>query len=91
MNDPLALSRGSALRFLFILPTLAAALAAPTAAKAKARKDEFEYQDKPNGKNRCGKCSSFQPGKSSDSKGSCKIVDGEISPNGWCIAFSPKS
>ena len=29
-------------------------------------------------------------GKTAKSPGTCKIVEGAISPNGWCIEFQPK-
>jgi hypothetical protein len=31
------------------------------------------------------------PGKTAHALGTCKIVDGEISPHGHCIAFTPRS
>jgi hypothetical protein len=43
------------------------------------------YQDKPSGKQMCSSCSHFkQPS-------SCDIVEGTISPSGWCRLFSQKS
>jgi hypothetical protein len=41
------------------------------------------YQDHPNGDKRCGKCLQFQP------PNACKIVDGGISPEGYCRFFVP--
>jgi hypothetical protein len=38
----------------------------------------------------CIECSQYLPGKVITGPGSCKIVEGEISPRGHCIAFSPK-
>jgi hypothetical protein len=38
----------------------------------------------------CDDCIQFVPGAKADAKGTCKIVDGPISPHGHCIAFSPK-
>lgn len=32
----------------------------------------------------------FIPGESS-ANGTCKIVEGSISPKGWCMNFTPKS
>jgi hypothetical protein len=40
-----------------------------------------EYRAAPNGIYSCAMCSLFQP------PSSCKIVDGEISKDGWCKAF----
>lgn len=42
------------------------------------------YQNQPNGKYRCSGCSHFAV------PNSCKIVEGEISPNGWCRMFALK-
>ena len=41
------------------------------------------YQDHPNGDKRCGKCVQFQP------PNACKIVDGAVSPEGYCRFFVP--
>jgi hypothetical protein len=38
----------------------------------------------------CDDRSQFVPGKSIKDRGTCKIVDGEISPHGHCLAFTPK-
>jgi len=39
------------------------------------------YQDRPNGRQRCGGCKHFlKPNR-------CEIVDGGISPQGWCRYF----
>ena len=59
---------------------------AGTVAKATAK-----YQDKPHGTQKCAGCALFIPGKTASASGKCKIVAGSISPNGWCMYFSPKS
>jgi len=38
----------------------------------------------------CDDCVQFIPGAKADGPGTCKIVEGPISPHGHCIAFSPK-
>jgi hypothetical protein len=38
----------------------------------------------------CDDCSQFVPGAAPDAAGSCRIVEGAISPHGHCIAFTPK-
>ncbi|WP_239058863.1 iron oxidase [Acidithiobacillus ferrianus] len=48
-------------------------------------KAAVQYQDTPKGKDRCSTCANFI------APHSCKVVAGNISPNGWCIAFVPKS
>ena len=38
----------------------------------------------------CDDCLQFVPGPKADGPGTCRIVEGSISPHGHCIAFSPK-
>ena len=86
------MNRKEALRNLIVLPALAGMIATTTiAAQAKGSKSQFKYQDKPNGKQKCSGCSLFVPGKTATANGSCKVVEGAISPNGWCTAFAPKT
>jgi anaerobic selenocysteine-containing dehydrogenase len=56
------------------------ALAQPA---AKAAKSAFQYQDKPKDGKKCANCSLYIPG----AKGQCKVVEGDISPEGWCLAY----
>lgn len=57
------------------------------AAEAYARgrrpipKEVAHYQYQPNGAQHCGVCAHFRP------PGSCEIVEGPISPDGWCRYF----
>jgi len=55
---------------------------------AKADKRDFSYQERPKDGKTCATCRLFSATPSG--KGSCAIVDGEVSPNGWCMAYSPK-
>jgi len=48
-----------------------------------------QYQDKPHGSQQCSTCQQFIPGKSGS--GTCKIVQGDVSAQGWCKFFTPKS
>lgn len=66
------------------------ALRAPLA-EAGVPKAAMQYQDHPNGNKQCSKCIQFVPGKTSTADGTCKIVDGTISPHGYCLAFSAKA
>ena len=59
-------------------------------ASAKAQKSEFAYQDRPHEAQRCASCRFFSPPEQGTS-GTCAIVAGDISENGWCMAYSPKS
>ena len=54
----------------------------PVAASEKMTWQQAEYQDKPQGIYNCGQCTLFEPPKS------CKVVEGEISRDGWCKAFA---
>jgi hypothetical protein len=74
-----------------VLPALAGLLLAETtAAQAKGSKAQFKYQSTPNSGHKCSQCTFFIPGSSATANGTCKIVDGSISPSGWCTAFSAK-
>ena len=78
-----------------------AAIAAPLgalsldahAAKNEAIRKALQYQDQPKGEQRCSTCMQFVPGKSPTDLGGCKVIPGdtEISPNGWCSAYSKKA
>jgi hypothetical protein len=85
------MTRKGALRNLVVLPALAAAFA--TAATAIARADnrtDLKYQSTPKGGQKCVGCTLFVPGESATANGTCKVITGPISPNGWCTAFAPK-
>jgi hypothetical protein len=53
---------------------------------AKASKALMKYRDEPNGEEQCSNCMQFIP-----ASGECKVVEGSISPNGWCTAYVKKS
>jgi hypothetical protein len=48
----------------------------------KMTREQAQYQDTPNGIYSCATCSLFERPKS------CKVVDGEVSEDGWCKAFA---
>ncbi|MGB8519681.1 MAG: high-potential iron-sulfur protein [Candidatus Tumulicola sp.] len=76
-----------------VLPALAG-LASIMPARADASKSSqasMHYQTTPNDGKQCSGCNFFIPGSSASASGSCKIVDGSISPSGYCIAYSAKS
>lgn len=58
---------------------------------AKVSKTVAKYQDEPHGTQRCDGCMQFIPGKAPTADGTCKIVQGGISPKGWCMFFAAKS
>ena len=57
----------------------------PAAATTKLSQKAAGYQDKPMGKARCDNCALWQ------SPQDCKLVQGPISPKGWCNLYSAKS
>ena len=54
----------------------------PAAAADKMTRAQAEYQDTPNGIYSCGLCSLFE------APGGCKVVEGEVSKDGWCRVFA---
>lgn len=93
MNDAsTGCSRRSFLGSAVMLPLLAAALASEARADAsKASKESMRYQSSPNGNMQCSGCNFFIPGSDANADGTCKIVDGAISPHGYCMAYNAKS
>ncbi|WP_035720649.1 hypothetical protein [Bradyrhizobium sp. ARR65] len=51
-------------------------------AAEKMTQAQAEYRDTPNGLYSCAMCSLFEP------PSACKVVEGEISKDGWCKAFA---
>ena len=60
-----------------LLSRIVAAQAADKMTRAQA-----EYQDTPSGLYICGMCSLFE------APNGCKVVEGEVSKDGWCKAFA---
>jgi hypothetical protein len=48
----------------------------------KMSKQQAEYQNSPKGIQICATCTLF------DGPHACKVVEGDISPNGWCKAYA---
>ena len=65
----------------------AAAATASWRAMAQVKIDPAvaKYQNTPKGDQRCDHCANFQP------PNACKFVKGDISANGWCQLFVPKT
>lgn len=57
---------------------------------AKAAKADFFYQEKPKDGKTCATCRLFVA-LAESGKGSCALVDGDISQTGWCMAYSPRA
>jgi len=58
------------------------AMSRARAGEQKMSQKEAEYQDSPKDIRMCATCTLFEPPKS------CKVVEGDISPHGWCKAFA---
>ena len=54
-------------------------------AEAKPTQKLVGYQDTPKGEQRCDNCSQFQ------APSSCKVVEGDVSPAGWCKVYVKKA
>lgn len=61
-------------------------LPAAYAKSGKASKGQVKYQDKPKDKQSCSDCLHFVAGDSS-----CKVVEGKVSPQGWCQLWADKA
>ena len=72
-----------------LVPTLGtlAIVAEPVAAKV-SKADVF-YRDAPEEGKSYAACRLFTPGESGT--GTCAVVEGSVSPNGWCTAFSARA
>jgi hypothetical protein len=55
---------------------------APADAAEKMTRAQAEYQDTPNGIYSCGMCTLFER------PNACKVVEGQVSKDGWCKAFA---
>jgi hypothetical protein len=81
----------SGIRALAGIAVISLAVPKTLAAETKLAKSVVQYEDvgKQKGAD-CDDCAQFVPGKTANASGTCKIVEGEISPHGHCIAFTPK-
>jgi hypothetical protein len=89
MDENPKLSRRSMLRAVALL---AGATLTPSifstgnaVAQQKVSKESVKYQDKPNGDKQCSNCLNFLPNNN------CKVVEGTVSPQGYCIAWAKKA
>jgi hypothetical protein len=60
-------------------------------AQAKMAQKAAMYQPKPHGSQSCKNCGRFIAGKPATADGTCTIVDGAVSPQGWCAMYVPKA
>ncbi len=59
-------------------------------AQAKMAQKAAMYQPKPHAGQDCLNCSRFIAGNAPAADGTCSIVDGAVSPQGWCAMYVPK-
>lgn len=59
-------------------------LAGKQLAQDKIAQNLVQYQKTPKDGAKCSTCVNFEP------PNQCKIVAGDIVPDGWCIAYAPK-
>ncbi len=78
-------------RLIFNIGVLGAGLASVALAPAVARAGPSKldqrsaaYQPTPKGKARCDNCTQWQ------APDACKLVEGKISPAGWCVLYARK-
>ena len=64
------------------IPAAVLLLISRTEASEKMTRQQAEYQDGPDGIYSCGLCTLFEK------PNACKVVEGEISKDGWCKAFA---
>lgn len=63
---------------------LAGGTVVATSASAKMSQKAVSYQGTPKGADRCDGCKLWQP------PAACKLVDGVISPAGWCTLYAKR-
>jgi len=52
----------------------------------KISKAQANYQNQPKGAQQCGTCTNFDAEFST-----CRVVEGKVSPNGWCQLWTKKA
>ena len=70
-------------------PASSAATSANSAVPAATKKlpqANVQYQTQPKGEQKCGRCVNFIA-----ESNTCKLVDGQISPEGWCSLWAKKA
>ncbi len=83
-----ALSRRTLLSSAAFAASAAAIGLMPFRARAQQQKvaqSAAQYQASPKNGQQCSTCSHFQ------APSSCQVVDGSISPDGWCALYTKKS
>jgi hypothetical protein len=84
-------SRRKALRTTarwLLVPTIGTLALVADPVAAKISKADVLYRDAPKEGKSCASCRLFTPSESG--KGTCAVVEGSVSANGWCTAFSAR-
>jgi hypothetical protein len=86
------MTRGNFLGSTIALPAFV--VLANTVALADGQKTSqasVHYQSTPSGSKQCSGCRFFTAGTGASSDGTCQIVEGSISANGYCDSYAAKS
>ena len=67
-------------------PSAAGAASTTPAASGKVSQASVQYQAQPKDAKKCGDCLHFIAESST-----CKLVEGQINPEGWCILWAKKA
>ncbi|MFA6196575.1 MAG: iron oxidase oxidoreductase [Sulfurimonas sp.] len=71
--------------FLQYMAVLGLATFSTTPLYAKGTKEQYHYQESPKDGKQCSLCMHFIP-----ESNECRMVEGSISPDGYCAAFYKK-
>lgn len=82
-NEKRASLRGMVRAGLGVLAA-GATIGRASAQDQKIAQSLVQYQATPKEKAQCDGCTNWAP------PNACKIVVGDISPKGWCVAYAPK-
>ncbi|HKS86360.1 MAG TPA: high-potential iron-sulfur protein [Pseudolabrys sp.] len=78
-------------RALVVFGTFGFARGAMAQAAPKVPQKDAQYQDTPKNDQKCDICQYFIAGTQPNAPGTCQLVEGSISPNGWCALFAKKA
>jgi hypothetical protein len=84
MNDKSKIHRRSLLKSMAALAGIAVLPTSKKAFAQKAPQAAVQYQDKPKGDQQCDNCVHFE------APDGCKVVEGKVSPKGWCAIWAKK-
>ena len=90
-DDNIKLSRRRLLQSALVVGATAPLLLSrqALAGGAQMTKKVAQYQDQPKDNKDCSKCRFFEKPKNGEKVGACQLVQGKISPQGYCMLYSP--